>query len=132
MRVFGLILVSLMMSACATGMNANPLYKYANIQIANLTGATITNVRIEVGPGGHTLACPSVLNNELCQQRFNEILYPDQPVQLSWVGSNGSQHSKQLSPEILPEFPPGIILQIVINIKSDGSVDASMQPDDWS
>jgi hypothetical protein len=135
MRVLGLIVVSLMMSACATGMqgmNKDPLYKYADIQIANLTGATITNVQIEVGPGGHTLACPSVLNNELCQQRFIEIPYPDQPIQLSWVGSNGSQNSKQLSPEILPQFPPGITLQLVINIRSDGSVDASLQPDDWS
>jgi hypothetical protein len=132
MRVFGLILASLMMSACATGMNENPLYKYADIQIANLTGATISNVKIEVGPGGYTLACASVLNNELCQKQFNEIPYPDQPIQLSWVGSNGSQMSKQLSPEILPQFPPGIILQIVINIRSDGSVDAELQPDGWS
>jgi len=132
MRVFSLILVSLMMSACATGMGKDPLFKYADIQIANLTGATISNVRIEVGPGGRTLECASVLYNELCQQRFNAIPYPDQPVQLSWVGSNGTQNSKQLLLQVLPEFPPGIILQIVVNIKSDGSVQSSLQPDDWS
>jgi hypothetical protein len=32
----------------------------------------------------------------------------------------------------MPEFPPGIILQIVINIRSDGSVDVSLQRGDWS
>lgn len=132
MRVLGLILTSLMISACAGGMNKDPHFPYGDIQIANLTGATITNVRIQVGPGGHTLSCASVLDNELCQQRFGPIPYPDQPIQLSWVGSNGSPQSKQLTPELAPEFPPGIILQLVINIRGDGSVDAMLQPDDAS
>jgi hypothetical protein len=70
LRIFGLLFMRFMMSACATettGMNKDPIFKYEDIQIANLTGATISNVRIEVGPGGYTLECANVLNNELCQ-----------------------------------------------------------------
>jgi hypothetical protein len=93
---------------------------------------TITNVRIQVGAGGYTLACARVLNNELCQKRFIPIPYPEQPIQLSWIGNDGSQQSKQLSPEIAPQFPPETILQLVFNIRSDSSVDAMLQSDDAS
>jgi hypothetical protein len=127
MKAMGLILASLLVSACATGMDAEPHFKYGYIQIANLTGATIRDVGVQVGPGGHQLECASVQNNELCQQHFGPIPYPDKPIQLHWVGSDGSQQSKQLSPEISSNFPPGIALEILININGDGSVSADLK-----
>ena len=127
MRAIGLILASLVISAWATGVNAGPSFKYGYIQVANLTGATISDVRVQVGAGGHQLECASVLNNELCQKHFGPIPYPEQPIQLHWVGSDGSQQSSQLSPEISPNFPPGIALEVMINIKGAGTVSANLR-----
>jgi len=129
MRVLSLILVSLMISGCGAKLDQEPRFPYGNIQIANLTGATIRNVQIQVGVGGYQLECASVSNNELCQKRFGPIPYPEQPIQLQWVDSDGSQQSKQLSPQISSNFPPGIVLQILININADGSVDADLKAD---
>jgi len=127
MKAISLIVASLALSACATGMNTDAKFKYGYIQVANLTGATISNVQVQVGAGGHQIACASVLNNELCQQHFNPIPYPDEPIQLKWVGGNGSQQSKQLSPDISVNLPPGIALAVVININGDGSVSADLR-----
>ena len=128
MKAIYILLLSLVVSAFASGgMGGEPSLKYADIAVSNLTGATITDVVVQVGESGHRTACASVLNNEQCQQYFAPKPYPNQPIQLNWTGSDGSPQSKQFSPELDPNFPPGIALQILININGDGTTNIKLK-----
>jgi hypothetical protein len=49
-----------MIPGCGAKLDQEPRFPYGNIQIANLTGATIRDIRIQVGVGGQQLECASV------------------------------------------------------------------------
>jgi hypothetical protein len=127
MKALNLIALCLLVSACATGYN--PRYYYSDIEIANLTGATIRNVRVQIGPGGRILECAEVTKDRLCQQRFGKRLYPQAEIQLSWETSDGKPMSAQMNPSVPVTFSPGPPLRVMMDIAPDGSVEFYFKQD---
>jgi hypothetical protein len=132
MKKLNLLALCLMISACANIGDYEPRYYYSSIVVANLTGATISEVKVEVGPGGQTVACAEVTNDELCQQRFPRRPYPEQTVQLSYQTGAGEAQSKQMNPAIPITLDVGNTIRLMLDIHADGSVKAYFKEDDLS
>ena len=81
------LLVTLMVAACATGYN--PRFYYHNIELANLSGADISDVDIQVGE--RNLQCETVAKNALCRESFGKRPYPQlEGIRLSWQDADGN------------------------------------------
>ena len=130
MKKLNLLTLCLMISVCASAGDYDPRYYYGNVVVANLTGATISDVKVEVGPGGQTVACAEVTNDELCQQRFPKIPYPEKTVQLSYQTGAGEAQSKQMNPVIPVTLDVGNTIRLMLDIHADGSVKAYFKEDD--
>ena len=126
-----LLLSCLLITACATGYN--PRYYYGNIEVANLSGAEIRNVEVQIGETGRNLRCDSVAKNALCQERFGKRPYPEQEgLRLSWQDGEGNSQSQQLNPSISATMTLGQALQLMLDINEDGSVKAYFRQDSLS
>jgi hypothetical protein len=128
MKIFCFATLCLLLSACATG-GYDPRYYYDDIVIANLTGETVRNLKIEVGPEGRVLECAEVTNFRLCQQRIGRRPYPNAEIQLSWQNSAGEPMSKQMNPQIGAYYGVGLALRLMVDMKADGSVEAYFKQD---
>ena len=128
MKVLSLVVLCLAVFACAT--TYNPRYYYSNIEVANLTGETIRNVKVQIGPEGRTLECAEVTNNRLCQQRYVKRVYPNAMIQLSWQSSDGQQMSAQMNPSVPLTLVPSQSLRVMMDIAEDGSVKFYFKQDD--
>ena len=123
-----LLLSCLLITACATGYN--PRFYYGNIEVANLSGAEIRNVEVQVGETGRNLRCDSVAKNALCQDRFGKRPYPEQEgLRLSWQDGEGNSQSQQLNLPIPATMTLGRALQLMLDINEDGSVKAYFRQD---
>ncbi len=123
MKTTLLLLVTLTVVACASGYN--PRYYYNNIEVANLTGAEIRNVEVQVGVSGRNLRCDSVSNNALCQVRFGKRPYPEaEGVSLSWEDAEGNAQAIQLNPSVPITMQVSVAVRLMMDIAEDGSVRA--------
>ncbi len=120
MKKLSILLLSVASVACATGYN--PSYIYNEIQVVNLSTATITDVNLRVKGSDKTLNCEAVAKNALCDAHFGKRRYPQQEIELSWTHADGSQKSQQLMPAIAAYFGTGTPLQLIMEINEDGSV----------
>lgn len=116
------LLMCLSLVACASGYN--PRYYYGNIEVANLSGAEIRDVEVQVGAEGRRLSCASVNKNALCQERFGKRPYPQDGIRLSWIDGSGEPQTQQLNPSIPLTLVPSLALRVMLDINADGSVKA--------
>ena len=131
MKVIAAILPCLLITACATGYN--PRFYYTNIEVANLSGAKIRNVEVQIGEAGRNLRCDSVAKNALCQERFGKRPYPQQEgLRLSWQDGAGNSQSQQMIPSIPATMTPGLALRVMLDIGEDGSVKAYFRQENIS
>jgi len=128
MKILNLVTLCVLISACATGFN--PRYYYSDIEIDNLTGETIRNVRVEVGPGGRVLECAEVTKNRICQQRIGKLLYPKAEVMLTWETADGRQMSAQENPPVPITLVYSQPIRLLMDIAADGSVRFYFKQDD--
>jgi len=130
MKVIAAILPCLLITACATGYN--PRFYYSNIEVANLSGAEIRNVEVQIGESGRNLRCDSVAKNALCQERFGKRPYPQsEGLRLSWQDGEGNSQSQQMNPSIPATMTSGQALGVMLDIAEDGSVKAYFKQDDF-
>jgi len=128
MKATLLLLSCLLITACATGYN--PRFYYSNIEVANLSGAEIRNVEVQIGEAGRNLRCDSVAKNALCQERFGKRPYPQQEgLRLSWQDGEGNSQSQQMNPSIPATMTLGLALRVMLDIGEDGSVKAYFKQD---
>ncbi len=120
MKILSILLLSVLIVACATGYN--PTYYFDGIQVANLSGAAISNVNLSITGSDKTLSCDEVAKNALCHDRFGSHRYPQQVIELSWTRGDGSQKSQQLTPPIPAYYSLGRPLRLMLEINEDGSV----------
>ncbi len=120
MKKLSILLLSLLTVACVTGYN--PTYYYNEIQVVNLTGGSIVNVKVQIGESGRTVSCDSVLKYALCDERFGKRRYPQQGIHLSWTHTDGSQKSQLLTPAISVIYYSAFPLRIMLEISENGSV----------
>lgn len=119
MKILSILLLSFVSIACATSYTPN--YIYNEIQVANLSNATITDVNLRMKGSDKTLNCDAVAKNALCYAHFGKRRYPQQGVELSWTDGDGSKKSQQLTPAIASYFSTGGPLQLILEINEDGS-----------
>lgn len=128
MKSISLIALGLLVASCATGYN--PRFYYSNIEVANLSGADISNVEVQIGVDGRNLRCDSVASNALCQERLGKRPYPEQDgLRLSWQDAEGNSQSQQLQPSIPATMSTGIALGVMLDINEDGNVKAWFKQD---
>jgi len=128
MKVLNLVTLCVLTSACATGFN--PRYYYSDIEIDNLTGETLRNVRVQVGPGGRVLECAEVTKDRICQQRIGKHLYPKAEVRLSWQTEDGRQMSAQENPSVPLTLVYSQPIRLMMEIAADGSAKFYFKQDD--
>ena len=128
MKLLSTLLLALTSVACVT--TYKPTYDYNEIQVVNLTGATITDVNLRVGGSERSLSCDEVLKNALCDDRFGKRRYPQQGLELSWVQADGKQQSQQLAPAIPAYFVTAFPLRIILETREDGTAKAYYEQDE--
>ena len=122
MKVLTVVLVTGLLAACASGYGYNPRYYYNEVQVVNLTGATITDVSLRVTGSTLVLDCAEVAKFAMCADRFGKLPYPKQGMELSWKTSDGSSMTDNSNPHVAAYFPAAFPLRVVLEINADGSV----------
>lgn len=128
MKKLSILLLSFVSVACATGYNPN--YTFSEIQVSNLSAATITDVNLRVIGSDKTLNCDVVAKNAQCQVHFGKRRYPQQEIELSWTHGDGSKKSQQSNPAIAAYFGTAAPLILLLDINEDGSVETYFKQDD--
>ncbi len=122
MKKLMILLAGGFISACATGYN--PRYYFNEVQVVNLTGATIQDVSLRMTASPKVLNCSRVAKFAMCDDRFGKRPYPQQGIELSWTHPDGSRKSDTLNPAIPAFFYASFPLRIVLELLEDGSVKA--------
>jgi len=117
-----------LMTACA--ISYNPSYSFNEVQVVNLTGATITDVRWQVINTSKALSCPEVAKFAMCADRFPYRRYPQQGIELSWNHADGSRKSNMPNPPVPAYFLTSFPLRIVMELSEDGNVKAFYEQDE--
>ena len=130
MSKISLVVLSLAITACATGYN--PRYRFNEVQAVNLTSATITDVSIKITGSKKTLACEEVNNFAMCADRFPRLYYPQQGIDLSWTHADGSRKSESFAPAIPVTYNASFPLRIVMEVNKNGTVKAFYEQDEPS
>jgi hypothetical protein len=125
MKAITLLLSGLLLAACSG--NYSPRFYYNYIEVANLTGKTISNLELQVGE--RELACDTLTNNRICHEQFGKRPYPQQPMQLSWQDGDGKQQTQQPNPAVPATMTPAWPLRLHLEIQEDGSVKAALRQD---
>jgi hypothetical protein len=128
MKKLLIALLSLSGFACATGYN--PTYYFNEVQVVNLTAATISDVSVGLVGSPRTLNCAEVAKNALCADRFTRIRYPQQGIELSWIHTDRMRKSDRFAPAIPVTFNAVFPLRIMMEVNADGSVKPFYEQED--
>jgi hypothetical protein len=123
MKAIPLLLSGLLLAAC--NADYSPRFYYNYIEIANLTGKTISNLELQVGE--RDLACDTLTNNRICHVQFGKRPYPQQPMQLSWQDGDGKLQTQQPNPAVPATMTLAWPLRLHLEIQEDGSVKAKLR-----
>ena len=115
-------------TACAAGYN--PRYYFNEVQVVNLTGATIMDVSWQVVNSPKALSCPEVAKFAMCADRFPNRRYPQQGIELSWRHADGSRKSNMPNPPVPAYVFTSVPLRVVMELSEDGSVKAFYEQDE--
>lgn len=120
MKILIVLFMSLISTACVTGYN--PTYWFNEVQVVNLSGGTITDVRVRILDTSKSYSCEEVAKFALCRDYFGKRMYPQQGVELSWTHPDGSSKSELLGAGIPVYYNAAYALRIMMEIAEDGSV----------
>jgi hypothetical protein len=130
MKKIVISIASCLLAACVNGYN--PYYYFNEVQVVNLTGATIKDVSWQVVNSPKALSCPEVAKFALCADRFPKRRYPQQGIELSWTQADGSEKSAMPNPAIPVYFRSAFALRVVMEVGEDGTVEAFYEQDEPS
>ena len=120
MKKISVLLMSFIIAACVTAYNPN--YWFNEVQVVNLSGSTITDVKVRVVGSTKSYSCEEVAQFALCQDYFGKRRYPQQGIELSWTHPDGSGKAETVGARIPAYFGTAFPLRIVMEIVEDGSV----------
>ncbi len=120
MKKLSILLLGILTTACA--ISYNPIHWFNEVQVVNLSGATITDVNVRVLDTTKSYSCEEVAQFALCQDYFGKRRYPQQGIELSWTHPDGSKKSELLGASIPAYYDTPFPLRIVMEIVEDGSV----------
>ena len=116
-----LILACAAVAGCAN-WGYNPSYRFNEVLAVNLTGGTISEVRVVVLGMDKSFDCDSVNEFAMCRDYFSYRRYPAEGIELSWTQADGSRNSVTVNPHIPVYFVSSLPLRVVMEINPDGSV----------
>jgi len=128
MKKLSVLFLSILTAACVTGYN--PAYWFNEVQVVNLSGSTITDVKVSVVDTSKSYSCEEVAQFALCQDYFGKRRYPQQGIELSWTHPDGSSKAELLSADIPSYFNATFPLRIVMEVVEDGSVKIFYEQDE--
>lgn len=128
MKKLIVLLPALFAAGCVSGYD--PTYFFNEIQVVNLTGATIEDVSVLVANSAKTLNCDEVAKNALCNERFGKRRYPQQGIELSWVHADGSRMSERVNPPIPLTFSPAFALRVMLEIDQNGALNSYFEQEE--
>ncbi len=128
MKQLLIAMLSFLTLACVTGYN--PRFYFNEIQVVNLSTATIEDVRVIFVGSSKALGCAEVAKHAMCADRFGRRLYPQQGIELSWTHTDGSLKSGIFSPLIPATYNSAFALRIVMEVNANGSVKAFYEQDE--
>lgn len=130
MKRLTLLLSTALVAGCAVGYN--PGYRFKEVQVVNLTGATIEDVSWRVLGSEKTLNCNQVAKFAMCADYFANRRYPQSGIEVNWTHPDGERKSALLNPNVPVTFSSGFPLRIVAEIGADGGVEAFFEQDEPS
>ena len=119
-KKLSVLFLSILTAACVTGYK--PDYRFNEVQVVNLSSATITDVKLRVIDTKKSKNCDEVAKFAMCRDYFSKRWYPQQGIELSWTHPDGSSKSELLGASIPVYYSPAFPLRIVMEILEDGSV----------
>lgn len=128
MKAIVLLLSTAFAAGCVAGYN--PAYRFNEVQVVNLTDATIENLSWRVLGSGKTLNCNEVARFAMCADHFARRRYPQSGLEVNWTHPDGERKTALLSPDVPVTFPSGFPLRIVMEIRADGGVEGFYEQDE--
>jgi hypothetical protein len=120
MKQLSVLFLSILTTACVVAYN--PIYWFNEVQVVNLSGETITDVKVRVLDTSKSYRFEEVAQFALCRDYFGKRRYPQQGIELSWTHPVGSSKSELVDANIPAYFVTAFPLRIVTEIADDGSV----------
>ena len=124
------MIASALLAGCAVGYN--PAYGFKEVQVVNLTGATIENVSWHVLGSDKTLNCNEVARFAMCADYFARRRYPQSGIEVNWTHPDGERRTALMNPSVPVTFYNGFPLRIVVEIEADGGTNAFYEQDEPS
>jgi hypothetical protein len=116
------LLCSLLAAACTTPYR--PTYSMKEVQVVNLTGATIRDVSWTVLGSDRTLHCNEVINFHICSEYFARRRYPQSGIEVNWTHADGTRKTAIVNPHVAAYFSTALPLHIFLEIDADGEIKA--------
>ena len=129
MRYLILSLCCLALTACAN-WGSSSVYRYDHVVAVNLTGGTVSDLRIDVLGTDKSISCDLVKDSAICDQRFGARRYPVAGLEVSWTHVDGSRRTETANPHIPAYFTFSWPLRVIIEINPDGSLESFHEQDD--
>ncbi len=128
MKKLTVLILSCLSVACTKGYN--PTYYFNEVQVVNLSGATIEDVAASVAGTEKNISCEKVAKNAICYDHFGKRRYPQQGIELSWIHGDGSRKSEVQTPRIPAFFSPAFPLRLMLEINEAGLVKVYYQQEE--
>jgi hypothetical protein len=125
-----LLTAAALAAGCALGYN--PAYRFKEVQVVNLTGATIENVSWHVLGSDKTLNCSEVAKFAMCADYFANRRYPQSGIEVNWTHPDGERKTALLNPSVPVTFVSSFPVRIVVELGADGGAKGFFEQDEPS
>jgi hypothetical protein len=120
-------LACLLLSACATVSEPEPVFTYNEIVIVNQLRVPVQDVSIKASDSGGVFSCGNVAPRGVCSNKFRAQPYYGNPIQVSWMAANGRRHDRTIELTLPQSFTPELPLRGVLVIGGQGAVSAFLE-----
>ena len=127
MKNYTILLLGLLLSACATGHE--PQYFYNEILIVNKSKVVVQDVTISADETGRMFSCGNIAPLGICSNKIPRRRYMKSPITLAWVFGNTARQTEKFRLEVPTAMSTEFPLRGVLEISPQGSVSAYFEQD---
>jgi hypothetical protein len=129
LKKYIIVVVALLLSACAAGSNYEPNYTYNEILIINNSKELIKEVSISSAAIGRSFSCGNIAPLGICSNKTGKRRYKEGPLQIDWVFGNRARQTDEFTLAVPAYFQPGLPLRGVLEISPQGEISAYFEQD---
>jgi hypothetical protein len=119
-----IIVVALLLSACATGSNHAPTYVYNEIQVINNSKESIQTLTLRTADSGDIFSCENIAALGVCSDRFARRKYKEGAFSVDWEFGGSDRQTNEVGIEVPAYNSPGVPLIVVLEISEQGALSA--------